>query len=158
MGFLSSFFRFMPVMPVFFLVFAASPLWSQAETEQGRPDDPVSYVGLTLNELIGRFGTPSWVYAARGLEEWQDDVVFVYNAGDFYIFRDRVWQVGLKAARGINSGDSRAVVSLVLGSQAVDLGNSTFYPLDDGSWPLMLRYDYDSAGKVQAIFIYRTDM
>ena len=133
------------------------PLWPQAETERSRDDDPASYIGLTLDELIRRFGVPRSVYAARGLEEWQDDVVFVYDEGDFYIFKDRVWQLGLKAVRGINAGDSRAVVSLVLGSAAEYRGNSVFYSLNEGSWPLMLRCDFNSAGKAQVIFIYRTD-
>ena len=133
-----------------------SNLHSQSQGNPGEAD-PVSFVGLTLDELIHHFGIPQSVYAARGLEEWQDDVVFVYDQGDFYVYRDRVWQVGLKTLRGINTGDPRGVVSLVLGSNAEPRGDSIFYPINDRSWPLMLRYDLDSAGRVQAIFIYRTD-
>ena len=119
--------------------------------------DPVSFVGLTLEELIRDFGVPQSVHAARGLEEWQDDVVFVYDQRDFYLYKDRVWKLGLRALRGINTGDPRGVVSLVLGSGVETRGDSVFYPLNDRSWPLMLRYDFDSAGRVEAIFIYRTD-
>jgi len=136
-------------------------LYAQSEEtgEPGRrPDGPAEFIGLTLEELINRFGVPASVRAARGLEEWQDDVVFVYAQGDFYVFKDRVWQVGLKAALGINTGDPRGVVSLVLGSNAEPRGDSLFYPLDGKPWPLMLRYDLDSAGRVKAIFIYRTDL
>ena len=119
--------------------------------------NPVSFIGLTLEELIQNFGVPKSVHAARGFEEWQDDVVFVYDHGDFFLYKDRVWKVGLTALRGINTGDPRGVVSLVLGSGVETRGDSVFYPLNDRPWPLMLRYDFDSAGRVEAIFIYRTD-
>ena len=119
--------------------------------------DPVSLGGMTLDELIRRAGIPRSVYAVRGLEEWQDDVVFVYDQGDFYIYKDRVWQAGLKAARGIKTGDTRSAVSTLLGSNAEARGDSLLYSLNDGPWPLTLRCDFDRAGKVQAIFIYRTD-
>jgi len=142
---------------VLFFAIAAPSLWPQAETEQNREDDPVLFVGLTLTDLFQRFGVPSSVYAARGLEEWQDDVVFVYDRGNFYIYKDRVWQVGLKEALGIKTGDSRAVVSLVIGSKAESRGNSVFCSLDNAAWPMMLRCDFDKDDKVQAIFMYRTD-
>ena len=120
-------------------------------------NDPVNLVGLTLGELLGRFGTPRSVYAARGIEEWQDDVVFVYDEGDFYVYKDRVWQAGLKEAHGIKAGDSRAVVSLVLGQAAEDRGDSIYCPLEVKGWPLMLRYVFDREGRLHMIFIYRTD-
>ena len=131
------------------------PLWPQE-------DDPVAFVGLTLEELISRFGIPKSVYAARGLQEWQDDVVFVYDRGDFYIYKNRVWQAGLRAAMGIRTGDSRGLVSMVLDSipgqsRPETRGDSIFYILNKVSWPLMLRFDFDRTGLVQAIFIYRTD-
>ena len=119
--------------------------------------DPLSLVGLTLDDLIRRFGTPRLVYASRGLEEWQDDVVFVYDQGDFYVYKDRVWQVGLKTAMGINAGDPRGVVFLLLGSKAENRGDSIFCSLDEGAWPLALRCEFDNEDKVRVIYIYRTD-
>ena len=130
-------------------------VYSQGNT--GEPGDPVLLVGLTLDELVRRFGTPQSVYAVRGLEEWQDDVVFVYDHGDFFIYRDRVWKLGLRTVRGIRTGDTRAAVFLALGSRAESRGNSVLYPLDGAAWPLMLRCDFDRADRVQAIYIYRTD-
>ena len=76
---------------------------------QGSADE-LSLVGITLNELILRFGVPRSVSAARGLEEWQDDVVFEYGDRDYYVYKDRVWQVALKAAMGLKAGDSREAV------------------------------------------------
>ena len=117
----------------------------------------INLVGITVDELIRRFGAPRSVYAVRGLEEWQDDVVFVYEQGDLYIYKDRVWQVGLKSAMGIKAGDTRGAVSMILGSAAETRGNSLFYPVNEFPWPLMLRCEFDSSGRVQVIFIYRTD-
>ena len=133
------------------------PVFSLSAQGSGEVN-PASYIGLTLSELISRFGVPRSVYPSRGPEEWQDDVVFVYEGGDFYILGDRVWQVGLKAAGGIKPGDTRTLVSLLLGSNFLSRNDSIFYSLDSGSWPMMLRFDFDKDGKVRAIFIYRTDI
>ncbi|MDR0473887.1 MAG: hypothetical protein LBH43_09500 [Treponema sp.] len=137
----------------FFMVFAAPPLWAQAEEP-----DPASYIGMSIAELLDRFGTPRSVYALRGLEEWQDDVVFVYNAGDFYILKDRVWQVRLNSAYRIRSGDQNAVVYLSLGDAAFNGKDFAVFSLKGKNWPMSLRCNFDSAGKITAIFIYRSDI
>ncbi|AEF83270.1 hypothetical protein [Leadbettera azotonutricia] len=121
-------------------------------------EDPVSFIGLTLRELTGRFGAPQSVYAVRGIEEWQDDVVFVYSDGDFYVFKDRVWQVGIKAAFRIRAGDPKAAALLALGEGVEDRGDHLLYPIAGRSWPLTLRCNFDSSGKTTAIFIYRSDL
>ena len=157
MGFTGRLLRLTPAAAVLFLFFTVPPLWSQSETAGDKGDDPASYVGLTLTDLFQRFGVPRSVYAARGPEEWQDDVVFVYDRGDFFVYKDRVWQVGLKDAMEIMAGDSRAVVLLVLGAKAESRQNSVFCSLDNGAWPMVLRCDFDKDDKVQVIFIYRTD-
>ena len=138
----------------FFL--AGSPLWSQARERAGA-DDPILFVGMKLEEMINRFGPPQAVYAARGSEEWQDDVVFVYSEGDFYVYKDRVWQIGLKAAYGIELGDARPVVFLVLGDEAKDEGYHVLLSIPGSGWPLMLRVNINGSGAVSAIFIYRPD-
>ncbi|MDR2134307.1 MAG: hypothetical protein LBP27_04300 [Treponema sp.] len=121
------------------------------------PEDPASLVGLTLEDLLNRFGTPRAVYAVRGVEEWQDDVVFVYDGGDFYICKDRVWQVGFKSVRGIKPGDSKPAALLVLGEEAEDRGDHILLSLPDGNWPLTLRVSLNETGFVSALYIYRPD-
>ena len=138
-----------------FLLWARPALRAQGGT--GDPADPVSFVGLTLPELFQRFGAPLSVNAVRGSDKWQDDVVFVYDQGDFYIYKDRVWQVSLKAGRGIKLGDSYDTVAMVMGSAVQTQGNSVFYSLEERSWPLMLRCDFDGDSRLMAIFIYRSD-
>ena len=131
-----------------------APLWAQMpQPPQG---EPLSFVGMTLNELFERFGTPASVYTARGEENWQDDVVFVYNEGDFFIYRNRVWQIGLKSLYGMKIGDAKAVALLTLGDEAQDAGNYLLCNLSGFGWPLSLRVSL-SDGKVSAIYVYRPD-
>jgi hypothetical protein len=145
-----------------FLLFGtlAYPLLSQEDSGEGgaAPEaDPASWIGMDLPALLARFGAPRSVYAVRGLEEWQDDVVFVYDHGDFYIFKDRVWQMGLKSAYNVQAGDSRAAALLALGEKPEDREHYLLRLLPGGSWPLALRCNFDEEGKVSIIFIYRSD-
>jgi hypothetical protein len=121
------------------------------------PENPANLVGLTLNEVIGRFGIPQGVYAVRGEAEWQDDVVFSYGDRDFYFYRDRVWQLGLKAAFGIKVGENRNVIPLIMGDNVVVEESYSLAPLTGWSWPMNVRFNNDSRGLVTAIFIYRSD-
>ena len=145
-----------PGLVILLFIVCFFPLHAQRPSV-GVAIDPVSMIGTTLDELLGLFGTPDSVYAVRGLEEWQDDVVFVYPHGDYYVYGNRVWQLSIASAGGINIGDTRAVVALVLDTKVEFHFDSAFYFLDDGDWPLMIRYDFDRDGKVRVIFIYRTD-
>jgi hypothetical protein len=137
------------------LLFFTLPLWAQEQTGSG--GDPFSLVGMKLAELVERFGAPAAVYAARGNEVWQDDVVFRYDSADFYIAKDRVWQVKLTAALGINYGDPKQAALLVLGAKAQDLGDHLLMPVSGKDWPLVFRVNVNSAGRVAAIYIYRPD-
>jgi hypothetical protein len=137
------------------LLFFALPLWPQEQI--GGAGDPFSLVGMKLADLIERFGAPSAVYAARGNEVWQDDVVFKYESADFYIVKDRVWQVKLAAALGINSGDPKQAALLVLGARAQDRGDHLLMQVSGKDWPLVFRVNVNSAGRVASIFIYRSD-
>ena len=138
------------------LLSAALPVWPQSKLPETQEEALVSFVGMTLNELFRQFGVPRTVYTARGDEQWQDDVVFSYNEGDFYIFGDRVWQVGLKSACGLKTGDVKAVALMVFGETAQDKGDYILCPLPGGSWPLSLRVNVGD-GRITGFFIYRTD-
>jgi len=138
-------------------------------SQQGGSGDIVSNIGLRLEDLFQRFGAPRTVHTARGDEIWQDDVVFVYNEWDFYIYRDRVWQIGLKSGFGLKIGDSKATALMALADKAqapqpslqgegspLDKGDYLLYPITGGAWPLSLRVNFN-AGKISGIFVYRTD-
>ncbi|MDR1903051.1 MAG: hypothetical protein LBQ88_12320 [Treponema sp.] len=120
--------------------------------------DPAGFIGFTLEELLRQFGAPLSVYAVRGLEEWQDDVVFVYNEADFYVYKDRVWQLGLKSAYGIKTGDSRSSAMLAM-QGPVEQSASSYVQcsLQNKPWNTKLRVNFDRAGLVSIIFVYRSD-
>ena len=141
------------LLPLLLLV--AFPLLPQEEANAA--NDPLFFVGMTLTDLIGRFGAPAAVFAARGNELWQDDVVFRYAGGDFYIYRDRVWQVKLVSACGVTNGNSKTAALAALGNTAQDRGDHALLPLTGGNWPLMLRVNFNETGLVVAIYIYRSD-
>ena len=134
-------------------MFTIISLWPETQGE-----DPASFIGFSLEDLIDHFGVPRSVYAVRGLHEWDDDVVFVYDEGDFYVIKDRVWQIGLSVAYLIRAGDSRTTVDLGFGRSLNSGENFAIYPLGGHNWPMALRFNFDSAGRVTAIFIYRSDI
>ena len=115
-------------------------------------------IGLTVAELFTRFGIPQSVHSARGLEAWQDDVVFVYTDLDFYLYRNRVWQVGLKSAYGIRVGQTMAQAAQTLGSAVTHFDTYFLYTIPSRGWPLILRANIDQAQRVSAIFVYRPDI
>jgi hypothetical protein len=140
----------MPVLPT------AAPVYGQGAAQGNEILEPETLIGLTLEGIYGRFGIPQEVYAVRGQEAWQDDVVLVYPQGDFYVFRDRVWQMGLSGARGIRVGDSREAAALALGETAREGEGCFILPIPDRPWPMALRVNIVS-GQVSGIFVYRSD-
>jgi hypothetical protein len=136
---------------------ADTPQWIPAQlTTTENSDDPSKLIGLTLVVLIGRFGVPGAVYSARGNEVWQDDVVFMYDAGDFYVYKDHVWQVSLKNAYGIKVGDSQSSATQAIRWPMQTRGDSVLCSLSGLAWPLTLRIDFaDSV--VSVIRLYRSD-
>jgi len=135
-----------------FALIAAAP----SLLPQSLNDDIVSNIGLKLEDLLTRYGAPKAVQAARGDDSWQDDVVFVYNEWDFYIYRDRVWQIGFKSGFGMKISDTKAAALLALADKAKDEGDYLLYPITGGVWPLSLRVNF-TAGKISGMFVYRAD-
>ncbi|MCL2196778.1 MAG: hypothetical protein FWB77_04105 [Treponema sp.] len=134
------------------------PLWAQNQPIYAglSNDEQLSFVGMMMADLLEKHGPPRSVVADRGSEVWQDDVVFQYNGADFYIYRDRIWQVRLSSTHGVSDGDRKAVVLLTL-SGAEDKGDYALFAINGKNWPLMMRINFNSAGHVAAIYIYRPD-
>ncbi|MDR2482456.1 MAG: hypothetical protein LBD08_02360 [Treponema sp.] len=124
---------------------------------QEQEADPADLVGVNLRELVSRFGPPDSVLAVRGIEEWQDDVVFVYRDQEFYIFKDQIWQLGLKSFSGVSVGTRRERLAQVFGEALESQSGYILFPLAGRSMPLTLRFNTDARDLVSAIFIYRSD-
>lgn len=119
-------------------------------------DDPSSLIGMTLSDLFKTYGVPKNVYAVRGTAAWQDDVVFVYDKIEFFIFGNRVWQLKVRSAYNIKDGDSKTLVSKEMGDGR-NFEGYTLYQLPGKAWPIMLRVNWDASGRAAGIYIYRPD-
>jgi len=141
------------------LLFLSFPLFAQNQPVYAglNSDEQLSLVGMMMADLLAKFGPPRSVICERGAEPWQDDVVFQYNGADFYIYRDRIWQVKLASTHGISNGDKKAAALLVLGNNAVEKEDHALLAINGKSYPLMLRVNFNSTGLVTAIYIYRPD-
>ncbi len=141
------------------LLFFTLPLFAQNQPIYAglNADEQLSLVGMMMADLLERFGPPRSVVSERGNEPWQDDVVFQYNGADFYIYRDRIWQVKLASTHGISNGDKKAAVLLTLGSSAIDKDDHVLLTINSKNWTLMMRVNFNNTGLVTAIYIYRPD-
>jgi hypothetical protein len=97
------------------------------------------------------------VYAVRGAEPWQDDVVLAYKGVDFYLFKDQVWQVGLEKTLGIALGDPERAVNLVFPHATREAGPAISVRFNELPWPAELRVNLNNAGKVSALYLYRAN-
>ena len=137
---------------VLLLLYPALLVFAQSNNNS----DPSALIGMTLSDLIKNYGVPKNVYAVRGVDAWQDDVVFVYDNIEFFIFGNRVWQLKVRSAYNIKNGDTRVAVGRAMGEGRSFEGYS-LYQLPGKAWPLMLRINWDSSGKVAGLYIYRSD-
>ena len=141
------------------LLFLSFPLFAQNKPVYAdlNSEEQLSLVGMMMADLLAKFGPPRSVVCERGPEPWQDDVIFQYNGADFYIYRDRIWQVKLASTLGISNGDKKAAALLVLGNKAEEKEDYALAAINNKNWPLMLRVNFNNTGLVTAIYIYRPD-
>lgn len=142
----------------------AAASWAQEPAPQEL--DLPALVGLTLPQALERFGPPEQVFAVRGEESWQDDVVFYYRE-HLYLFwyQNRVWQArldehhagGFLAWRALTMGRSREEVLGLLGPPMRELGESLVYHLEDRGYPVRLRL-YFREGRLADVYCYRGDL
>ncbi len=149
-----------------FMSLACFPINAQGQAASSLsvlPEDPAELLGYTVQQLLSAFGPPEKVYAVRGEEAWQDDVVFDYPAGfSFFLFKDHVWQVLVAKTYGypvfgfLPGSMPERVVSM-LGSPSSS--NETMYEwiLPAGAWPVRLRGRLDGNGAIGELYLYRAD-
>jgi hypothetical protein len=155
--------------PVLFLALwlAAAAAGAQTSAAQAPADlELSSLVGLTLPEAFERFGAPAEAFAARGAEDWQDDVVFFYPS-HLYLFwnQNRVWQARVDeryggsflASKTLAMGAGRTEVLALLGPPMRELGDSLVYHLEDRGYPVRLRL-YFREGLLADAYCYRGDL
>jgi len=124
--------------------------------------DPVRFIGLDPQAAISALGSPQEIFAFRGADEKQDNVVFFYP--DFFYlfwFRNRVWQVRFdmrfaKPVFGLSLGMKEEEVEGVCTRPLVPSGNSLYFDIDGEGYPLRVRLIF-SAGILSDMYVYRSD-
>jgi hypothetical protein len=148
------------------VIFLGAPVWAQAAVGSAGaelPADPAGLLGFNPAQAIGRFGPPDRVFAVRGAEAWQDDVVFEYNGGySLFLYKDRVWQVGIKEGYkgpvlGFIVGSKAERAASILGSPDLELPGAYEWVLPGEAWPVRLRGVVDAAGSIYELYVYRAD-
>jgi hypothetical protein len=144
----------------FFLVQASV---AQGTVDPVMPWSPSVFLGMSPGEAIGRLGAPDRVYAVRGSEPWQDDVVFDYGDGiSLFLFADRVWQVRIAEPYplpvfGFVLGGTGDDLSRVLGFPAAKVGDDPEWMLAGEAWPVRLRAIPSEDGRIRELYVYRAD-
>jgi hypothetical protein len=124
--------------------------------------DPTRFIGLDIPAAVAALGLPQEMFTCRGAEERQDNVVFYYS--DFlYLFwyRNRVWQVRCDrrfsaAVFGFTLGSSREQVERTSLRPLTPNGDSLYFDLSDGSFPLRVRLVF-TLSVLTDLYVYRSD-
>lgn len=133
-----------------------------AETGPAIGDDPATILGLSVSEVLGRWGPPQSVFSVRGEEAWQDDVAFRYAEGfTLFLYGEKLWQLRLSApyagsAYGLFLGDSFDKAYSLLGEPHERSGDRLVYRMPYQGYPVRLRLDLTD-GKLSDIYLYRAD-
>jgi hypothetical protein len=124
--------------------------------------DPTRFIGLDIPAAVAALGLPQEMFTYRGGEEKQDNVVFYYP--DFlYLFwyKNRVWQVRCdrrftSTVFGLTLGASREQVERTSLRPLAPNGDSLYFDLSDGSFPLRVRLVF-TASVLSDLYVYRSD-
>jgi len=124
--------------------------------------DPTRLIGLDIPGAVAAVGLPQQMFAWRGAEEREDNVVFYYP--DFFYlfwFKDRVWQVRCdrrftSTVFGLTLGSSREQVERASPRTLTPSGDSLYFDMNDGSFPLRVRLVF-TASVLSDLYVYRSD-
>jgi hypothetical protein len=136
---------------------------AQTVSDPVLPWSPAVLLGMSPGEAIERLGAPARVYAVRGPEAWQDDVVFDYIDGiSLFLFADRVWQVRIAGSYplpvfGFILGGTIDALSKALALPAVIIDGDPEWMLAGEAWPVRLRAIPGEDGSIRELYVYRAD-
>jgi hypothetical protein len=147
-----------PRPPLVTLVFLLSLLVSAGAEDF----DPTRFIGLDLPAAVSALGLPQAMSVYRAAEDKLDNVVFYYP--DFlYLFwyKNKVWQVRCdrrfaEPVLGLTLGMPREQVERAIARQLTPNGDSLYFDLDTGSYPLRVRLVF-MAGVLSDLYVYRSD-
>jgi hypothetical protein len=144
------------------LVVAALLAVAAVAATAGGPDDPTALIGMDPAQLFAVLGAPSQIFAWRGEEPGEDDIVFFYP--DFryvFWFQSRVWQLRFDrryagTVLGFAIGMDRAEAQARGEGKLLDSGGSLYFVLDTGPYPVRVRLAM-ADDRIVDIYVYRGD-
>jgi hypothetical protein len=149
-------FPFLP-LTVLLLFWPTGSPWAQEVMELP------ALIGLNLEEVHQILGVPAEVYALRGPEPDQDDVVFYYPDHLYlFWFENRIWQV--RADRrfpgrvfSFSMGASRQQVIEKMGRPILEFPDSLVFHIEDRGYPIQARLYFDEDGLAD-VYCFRGDL
>jgi hypothetical protein len=124
--------------------------------------DPAPLIGLDLPGAVGALGLPQKMFAYRGVDESQDNVVFYYSDYRYlFWYKDRVWQVRCDRrfaghVYGLSLGMTREEAERTCPQQLVPNGDSLYFDLDGEKYPIRVRLVF-VADALTDLYVYRSD-
>ncbi len=148
-------------LALFVIVFGFAA-YAQESASARLPADPAQVLGYSPAQLIGAYGPPLRVFALRGAEPWQDDVVFDYQSFSAFIFMERVWQLRIgpdypEPMLGFYPSSSLERIEASLGLPASREPDNYEWQLPGRGWPVRLRAVTDENGAIRELYLYRAD-
>jgi hypothetical protein len=125
--------------------------------------DPSALIGLSLAEAYQSLGAPLEVYALRGTEPDQDDVVFYYSSHLYlFWFQNRVWQARTDGRHqgtvfSVHMGASRQRVLEVMGQPFQEFEDSLVFHIEDRGYPVQARFYFENE-RLSDVYCFRGDL
>ena len=153
----------MRAIPTMLTILLALSLPSALAAEaDGQTREWGGLIGAGPEEALLRFGSPEEIFIYRGGMSREESVVFFREGIYLFWYENRVWQLRADRNAEISLGDvavgeSRAQVEARLGAPLAEVEGSLVYELENYAYPVRLRILFDSAGRVDDIYLYRSD-
>jgi len=125
-------------------------------------DDPTGLIGMNPAQAFAALGAPQEIFAWRGQEPAEDDIVFFYP--DFryvFWFQSRVWQVRFDGryagtVLGFSIGMDHAAAQAQAEGRLQEAGDSLYLALDTGPYPIRVRLAMVDH-RIADIYVFRSD-
>lgn len=149
-------------MPRTLTLAAALLVLAAAGAAASGPDDPTGLIGMDPSQAYAALGAPREIFAWRGEDPAEDDIVFFYS--DFryvFWFRSRVWQVRFDqryagTVLGFSLGMGRGEVLARGEGRLQESDGSLYLALDTGPYPVRVRLAMVD-DRLADIYVYRGD-
>lgn len=125
--------------------------------------DYASYLGMTIDQVQDKFGSPSQMFVYQGEEDRNGSVVF-YFQDSFYLFwaDDRVWQLRMDdrfadPEQVSLKGQSRQLILAEWGEPLLQNDSMILYDLPDADFPIRCALYFSEADTLIDLYLFRSD-